>query len=157
MGRRLGIFKRFGYAQLFLGAREDIIRGKYHDAMNKVDGMFKAYGLDKPSVDAPIKANIMCGLAAWNLREFDLVYRSCRVALDQIAAHLNGKIDGGLRNELKYLRSYVRNLVVFADHEGGVSKYYDFSDIADYKFGEVDLSKVKSLTKSTFPVDSRYC
>lgn len=154
MTKRLNFLARIRYAQLFVGAREDIVRGNYHEAMSRVDRMFKVYGtLVVPSDRAPIKANIMCGLVAWNLRNFDLVYSSCRTALDQIGSELSSIHNGSVINELRYLRGYCKNLIAFAESEGHISTNVDFGDLRELQLPDYDLEKVGDLVRRTFPID----
>ena len=153
MTKRLNFFARIRYAQLFVGAREDIIRGNCHDAMSRVESMFKMYGVPAPSDRAPIEANIMCGLTAWNLRDFNLVYRACRTALDQIGIKLSSPHIKYNIHELKYLRGYCKNLIAFAESDGGANTIFSFGELRELYFPDYDLEKVSSFVRRTFPID----
>lgn len=149
----ISILSRFLYARNFVSAREAIIRGRYEAAQKHVNMLFAAYKAEIPSVAAPIHANIMAALVAWNLKRFSKSYSACRISLNQIDEMLKSFPEDSLRHELLYLQGYCKNLVAFTEAEGGDKSEFDFRDIDTLKAPAFDRALVNDLVKRTFPLE----
>ena len=153
MKKKLHLLDRVRYAYLFVGARNDVIARELSRALSKTEEIFKIFGVSGISHEAPIRINILRALVAWNFGEFDLVYRGCRLVVDQISRELSSQTDNIADSELRYLRGYCKNLIAFADAEGGISSDIDFEDLGQLHLPDYDLDKVSAFTKELFPID----
>jgi hypothetical protein len=151
--KRLPLISRLRYAQYFFWARGALIRGDYGKANVLTNKIFRLFGVAGPNAKVPPLLNVLLGLAAWNLKNFDQTYQSCRIAVNQIEYDLTQSISVSKLNELKYLRHYCATLVKYSDAEGGVRDQYDFQDLERVRFPDYDLRMVSSSLKDTFPIE----
>jgi hypothetical protein len=152
MKKKLNLLDQLMYAFTFVAAREAIVRKRYSIAIKETEKMFKIFKEEKPSNNVPIQANIMCGLSAWNMNDFELTFKSCRVAINQINENLMYKNSKLNDDELYYLLAYCKNLVAYAWVAGGKNFTYDFNDIKDLRYPNYQISRVSSFLARTFPV-----
>ena len=122
------IWLRLRYACLLLLAKERVAAGKFeaaHSAMGRIFGLYSAR-----RAEAPINAEIMCALIAWNRGEYDATVLCVRQAADKLDRRLTTERRAEMRHDLLYLRAYCWTLLYYSETSGGTVRWEDFADLS---------------------------
>lgn len=150
--KKLGLFSRFKYAALFVGARQDIMDGRVTAAEQKLEKLYELYEASPPTKLIPIRLNVLSALIFYNMADYYRTLQHCRLTLDQIRDALPNRKGEKIEDELHYLMGYCKNLVEFAESAAGGRGQFEFGDLDELRAPRFDRSKVDPLVLRTFPL-----
>ena len=145
------LWLKLRYARLLLSAKECVAAGEYEVARSTVERIFDLY--DARRAAAPINADIMRALVAWNLGEYEATAQSVRHAADKLGRRLTTERRPARRHELHYLRAYCWTLLYYSEASGSTVPWENFADLKSACY--VDLSRVGRMLREMFPVDEQ--
>ena len=145
------LWLRLRYACLLLSAKERVAAGKFEAPRSAVGRICDLYSARR--LEAPINADIMCALVAWNMGEFETTVYCVRRAADKLGRRLTMERRPARRHELHYLRAYCWTLLCYSETSGGTVPWENFTDLRSARY--VDLSRVNRTVREMFPVDEQ--
>ncbi len=145
------IWLRVQYACLLLSAKWRVADGEYEAARSAVERIADLYAARE--LEAPLCADIMSGLIAWSLGEYDATALCVRRAADEIGRRLAAERQPALRHELNYLRAYCWTLLHYSESAGATVHWENFADLVPASY--VNLTRVSRTIREMFPVDDQ--